>query len=99
MAILPELLLLTGATAFFVLSLFKQLDFTQVKNAAVCFGIVTFVGAIIALNNTATLFFGSYQVDLYLQLFKLMIGFGVAVVLIFGQNMKDIDESVRPEYY
>lgn len=99
MAILPELLLLTGATAFFVLSLFSQLDHNQVKNAAVCFGIVTFIGALIALNIQETLFFGSYEIDLYSQLFKLMISFGVAIVLIFGQNLKDIDESVRPEYY
>ena len=99
MAILPELILLTGATAFFVLSLFKQLDFTQVKNSAVFFGIVTFIGGLVAINANDTLFFGSYQIDLYSQLFKLMIGFGVAIVLIFGQDLKDIDEAVRPEYY
>jgi len=99
MAILPELLLLTGATAFFALSLYKQLDFNQVKNAAVCFGIVTFIGALVTFNSEATLFYGSYQVDLYSQLFKLMISFGVTIVLIFGQDLKDIDNTVRPEYY
>ncbi len=99
MAILPELLLLTGATAFFALSLFNRLDFNQVKNAAVCFGVVTFIGSLVALDSQATLFFGTYEVDLYSQLFKLMISFGVAIVLIFGQDLKDIDESVRPEYY
>ena len=99
MAILPELMLLTGATAFFVLSLFNQLDFNQVKNAAICFGVATFIAAIITLNSQATMFFGSYEIDLYSQLFKLMISFGVAVVLIFGQDLKDIDETDRPEYY
>lgn len=99
MAILPELLLLTGATAFFVLSLFNQQDINQVKNAAVCFGVVTFIGALISIHTQATLFYGSYEVDLYSQLFKLMISFGVAIVLIFGKNLKDIEESVRPEYY
>lgn len=99
MAILPELVLLTGATAFFVLSLFKQLEFSQVKNAAVCFGVVAFIGALIGLDDQALIFYGSYQVDLYSQLFKLMISFAVVIALIFGQHMKDIDESVRPEYY
>ncbi|MCL7488085.1 MAG: NADH-quinone oxidoreductase subunit N [Desulfobulbaceae bacterium] len=99
MAILPELVLLTGAAAFFVLSLFSRLDFNQVKNAAVIFGVVTFIAALVALDSKATIFFGSYEIDLYSQLFKLMISFGLAIALIFGQNLKDIDESVRPEYY
>jgi NADH-quinone oxidoreductase subunit N len=99
MAILPELMLLTGATAFFALSLFSKLDVNQVKNSAICFGVATFIASLISLNSQATLFFGSYDVDLYSQLFKLMISFGVTIVLIFGQNLKDIDESVRPEYY
>ena len=99
MAILPELMLLTGATAFFVLSLFSKLDYNQVKNSAICFGAATFIAALISLNSQATMFFGSYEIDLYSQLFKLMISFGVAIVMIFGQNLKDIDESVRPEYY
>lgn len=99
MAILPELMLLLGATAFFVLSLFNQLDFNQVKNAVICFGVVTFIAALISLNSQATMFYGSYEIDLFSQVFKLMISFGVAIVLIFGKNLKDIDESDRPEYY
>jgi NADH-quinone oxidoreductase subunit N len=91
MAILPELMLLTGAAAFFVLSLYKQLDFNQVKNAVVCFGIVTFIAALISLKSQATMFYGSYEVDLYSQVFKLMISFGVAIVLIFGKDLKDIE--------
>ena len=59
MAILPELMLLTGATAFFVLSLFSKLDFNQVKNTAICFGAVTFIASLISLNSQATMFFGS----------------------------------------
>ncbi len=99
MAILPELILLTGAFAFFVLSLFRQLDQVQLKNTAVCFGFLTFLGALISVRSEATLFFGSYQVDFYSQLFKLMIGFGLAVAMVFGRHLKDVDESIRPEYF
>jgi len=99
MAILPELSILTGVAAFFVLSLCKQLDFNQVKNTAVSIGFITFIAALISLRDEATLFFGSYEIDLYSQIFKLMICFGLSIVLVFGQNLKDIDESVRPEYY
>jgi NADH-quinone oxidoreductase subunit N len=99
MAILPEIIILTAATAFFALSLISKLDFAQMKNAAVCFGIVAIIASLVNFNTQETLFFGSYEVDLYSQLFKLMISFALTIVLIFGQGMKDIEDSVRPEYY
>ncbi|MDD3618048.1 MAG: NADH-quinone oxidoreductase subunit N [Desulfobulbaceae bacterium] len=99
MAILPELTLLTGALAFFVLSLYRQLESNQLKNTAVFFGFLTFIATLIAVNDQATIFFESYRIDLYSQLFKLMIGLGLAISLVFGQHLKDIEESVRPEYY
>ena len=99
MAILPELALIAGALAFFALSLCKTLDSTQVKNSAVLFGFITLISAIISYNQQATMFYGSYEIDMYSQLFKLIIGFALCVVLIFGQNLKGIDESIRPEYY
>ena len=99
MAILPELALIAGALAFFTLSLSKSLDSTQVKNSAVFFGIVTLISAMIAYNHQTTMFYGSYEIDLYSQLFKFMIAFALCVVTIFGQNLKGIDVSIRPEYY
>lgn len=99
MAILPELALIAGALAFFTLSLSKSLDSNQVKNSAVFFGFVTLISAIVAYNQQTTMFYGSYEIDLYSQLFKLMIAFALCVVTIFGQNLKGIDLSIRPEYY
>jgi len=98
-AILPELSLLTAALAFFALSLSKQLSSEQIKNTAIFFGFVTFFCTLIALREQVTMFTGCYQIDLYSQLFKLMIGLGLVFVLIAGQNLKDIEQSVRPEYY
>ena len=99
MAILRELTVLIGAAAFFGLSLFPRLEAAQVKNTAVGFGVLALLAAIIGVHDQATLFFDSYRVDLYSQLFKLLIAFGLAVALVFNRDLKDIDESVRPEYY
>lgn len=99
MAILPELTLMIGGFAFFVLSLCQKLDSDKVKNTAILFGIVTVITALISFQQDTIMFFDSYSIDLYSQLFKLMIAFGICVVVIFGQNMKDTDTSVRPEYY
>ncbi len=99
MAILPELALLTGALAFFALSLSKTLDAKQVSNTAIFLGVVTFICALISFNLNATVFNGCYQVDMFSQFFKLMISLGLVFVLIAGQNLKGIDLSIRPEYY
>lgn len=99
MAIVPEITVLIGAAAFFALSLFKRLEANQVKNTAVGFGVISLLAALIGVNDQASLFFDSYRIDLYSQLFKLLIAFGLTVALIFGRELKDIDEEVRPEYY
>ncbi len=99
MTILPELILLAAALAFFALSLAGKTDPVQTKNTAIFFGFLTFLGSLVAVSQEAALFYQSYQVDLYSQLFKVVIGFAILVVLIFGQNLKGIDNSIRPEYY
>ncbi len=99
MAILPELALLTGALAFFVMSLSKSFDKKQFNNAAVFMGVVALLGAIISFNQDVTIFAGAYQVDLYSQFFKLMIAMGMVFALIAGQGLKGIEEEDQPEYY
>jgi NADH-quinone oxidoreductase subunit N len=99
MVILPELVLLTGALAFFVLSLGKTLDSPVAKSLALFFGGATFVAACLSFGSQAVLFYGVYTVDLYSQMFKVLIGFSLALLLVLGQNLKGIDTRVRPEYY
>lgn len=99
MAILPELVLLTGALAFFGLSLSKEINDVQINNTAIFLGIVTFICSLISLSQNTMFFSGCYQVDLFSQFFKLIISLGLVFVLIAGQNLKGIDRSVRPEYY
>ncbi len=99
MAILPELVLLTGALAFFGLSLSKEINDVQMNNTAIFLGIVTFICSLVSLSQNTMFFSGCYQVDLFSQFFKLTISLGLVFVLIAGQNLKGIDRSVRPEYY
>jgi len=99
MAILPELALLTGALAFFGLSLSKQLEAKQINNTAVFLGIITFICTLVSFNQHTTVFNGCYQIDMFSQFFKLIISLGLVFVLISGQQLKGIDISVRPEYY
>ncbi len=99
MAILPELALLTGALAFFALSLGKNHDQVRFNNSAVFMGVIVFICSLISFSQNVTIFNGCYQVDQFSQFFKLMISLGLVYVLIAGQNLKGVETSDRPEYY
>lgn len=99
MVLLPELVLAAGALALFLVSLAKAPSVQTVKSVAIIFGLATFASTLLAFQSQGSLFYGAYAVDQYSQLFKVMIGFSLAALLIFGQNLKGISPDVRPEYY
>lgn len=99
MAILPELMLLLAALAFFALSLGKDLQADQMSNAALFMSFIVLVCSLISRNQELTLFSACYQVDSFSQLFKIMISLGLFFVLVASQQLKGIEISVRPEYY
>jgi len=94
----PELLLLLGSLLIFLFSLTDE-DGRNAKNTAIAVAVGTAILIFSGLNNNGDLFLGAYRVDLFSQLFKLMISLGVTAVLIFGRELKDITDDIRPEYY
>jgi len=99
MVILPELVLVVGALALFMVSLAKVPSQHLIKSVALAFGIATFVATLLSFQANGILFYGVYAVDQYSQLFKVMIGFSLAIALIFGQHLKGISPGVHAEYY
>lgn len=99
MVILPELVLVFGALALFMVSLVKGPSERLTKSVALFFGITTCAATLLSFQAQGILFYDVYVVDQYSQLFKVMIGFSLAIVLIFGQNLKGIDSSVHAEYF
>lgn len=98
MLILPEITLMTGAFACFVLSLGKP-DNGQLKSAVILFGILTGLFSVLSLGLNGTLFQGSYVVDPFSQMLKAVAGLGIAAVAIFGFELRDVDEEIRAEYF
>jgi NADH-quinone oxidoreductase subunit N len=45
------------------------------------------------------LFYDAYQVDFFSQLIKVVLAAGLAVVLLFGRELKGVAQEVRAEYY
>ncbi len=97
-AILPELVLTAGALFYFVISLLKSPDIRFQRYSSTVIGILVLITTCATFSQKASLFFDSYTVDVYSQMFKILIGFGFATLLIFGQHLKDIADEVRPEY-
>lgn len=98
MVIFPELVLVAGALAFFVVSLSKAPDQNFIRYLAIFFGFATFVATCFSFSAQGVLFYGSYVVDQYSQLFKVLIGCSLAFLLVFGQNLRGIAPGIRPEY-
>ena len=93
----PELLLLLGSLLIFVFSLTN--DAKNARNTAIALGVASILVTLAALGQNGTLFYKAYEVDLFSQLFKLLIAIGTTGVLIFGKDLKDITPRMKPEYY
>ncbi len=98
MQFLPELTLLGAGLVIFIVSL-GSARATTTRNIAIGLGAAIFGATLLSCNQSGNLFFGAYQVDLFSQVFKMLIAGAMFLVLLFGQKLKGISEKVYPEYY
>ena len=94
----PELFLLLSCLVIFLLTLGKMSSST-VRNLTAALSVVAFLICLGSLRLEGDLFFKTYKIDLFSQLFKLMITGGVAVLLLFSRELKGIEDNIRAEYY
>jgi NADH-quinone oxidoreductase subunit N len=98
MQFLPELTLLGASLIIFIISLGKA-DGNTTNNIALGLGIAIFGATILSYSQTGKLFFNAYRIDLFSQVFKILISGAMLIVLLFGNRLKGIPVKVRPEYY
>lgn len=89
MALTPELILCFGILAVFCTSLGESM-FSKARNAALAVSILALLATVITLTENSVYFFNTYQVNLFSQMFKLFILFGLSATIIFGRELKDI---------
>jgi NADH-quinone oxidoreductase subunit N len=92
------LTLLGAGLVIFLVSLGKH-DSGTVKNITIGLGVLTLLAALISIHQQGDLFFKSYRVDLFSQVFKILIAGAMLAVLIFGRRLSSIEKAVHPEYY
>ncbi len=98
MLFLPELTLLLGALTIFLVSLGTPTVDT-IRKLTIGIAALVVGATLLCLKQEGFLFFDSYRVDFFSQLFKLLIGLATLAVLIFSGSTPGIKEDVRAEYY
>lgn len=98
MQFLPELTLLGSGLIIFFISLGKYSSGT-VKNIAIALGLLTLLATLMSVNQEGELFFKAYSVDIYSQIFKVLMAAAMCVVLMLGNKLNGIRQGLHPEYY
>ncbi len=55
--------------------------------------------SLLNLNQSGELFYRSYRVDLFSQIFKCLISLGLFLVVVLGRKLKGIEEHLQPEFF
>lgn len=95
---LPELILLMGSLVLFAVSLGTPKRDT-LRSLVVILTTLVFLTSVLALKQNGTLFFGAYSVDIFSQLFKVLIASATLAVILFSPSGGGIREDVTAEYY
>lgn len=98
MLFLPELTLLGTGLVLFFFSLGKP-SCGKIKNVAVSLAALTLLASLLCLRSEGNLFYSAYQVDLFSQIFKVLIALATLIVLIFSDKLAGVKEDVQAEYY
>ena len=95
---LPEITILIMALVFFFASL-ANLKETRLQALGLLFSAIAILVTMSTYGMEGTLFFNAYRVDAFSQIFKVIITFGLFIVIYLGRGLYGIDNTLRPEYY
>lgn len=98
MAFLPELMLLAGGLALFVLTLGAGQG-AIARLVALLTALAVMLASVSTLGTTAVLFDGAYRVDAFSQWLKLIFGIGYLLITLLSGELPDIRADVKTEYY
>ena len=96
---LPELSFVVMAAVFFGVSVQRKANPRSSYLLAVALSSAAVLIAVISARFEGTLFFDCYKVDLFSQVFKLLLALGTMLVIFVCSELKGIEESRHPEFY
>ena len=97
MTILPELYMLFFSIVFLFLSVGKRKAdlFTWAK----VLSLIGLVITLVSINGRGSLFYGSYRVDLFSQIFKAVFAYGFVFVIFMLGRKNEIEDEYLAEYF
>jgi NADH-quinone oxidoreductase subunit N len=98
LAFLPELTLLGGALALFIVSLGESRE-KSARTVTLVTAMAVLLAAIFTFSRQAVLFDGALRVDPFSQFLKVAIAFGYLCVGLLTRELRDINGRTRPEYH
>jgi NADH-quinone oxidoreductase subunit N len=96
--LLPEIYYLAVILFFFILSLKEKAD-DNIQKTALLLSAAGVVVTALSINQSGIFFCGAYQVDVFSQIFKLLISIGFFLVVILGGNIGGVNERLKSEYF
>jgi NADH-quinone oxidoreductase subunit N len=96
---LPELFFIFGAIVFFIFSLKKTADPVAFHRWAVAIAAAGLLVTVATSHQAGMLFFDCYRVDLFSQIFKVLLALGTVWVIFSSSELKGIDPRQHAEYY
>ncbi len=97
MLILPELNILVFSILFLFISISGRKSCSIA--CAKIFSLLVFVVSLLSLNQSGELFSGAYRIDLYSQVFKIIILLGFCLVIFMFENKGETMEDYLPEFF
>jgi NADH-quinone oxidoreductase subunit N len=95
----PEIYYLLLALVLFFFSLRRRPKVQADYKVALGLSFVGFLVALACIGQEGDLFFESYRVDLFSQVFKTALALGLFLVLMISRNLPAIEERLHAEFY
>ncbi|HOI93293.1 MAG TPA: NADH-quinone oxidoreductase subunit N [Syntrophobacter fumaroxidans] len=96
---IPELYYLLMAVVFFACSLSRRLESGVLYRWAVILAGGGFLATVLAVNQNGFIFFDCYRVDLFSQLFKVLLALGTFWVIFSCSELQGIDSRYHAEFF
>ncbi|UCG13555.1 MAG: NADH-quinone oxidoreductase subunit N [Deltaproteobacteria bacterium] len=96
---IPELYLLLMAAVFFVLAMTTQPDPRRDYFIAILLALVGVAVCLVSVRLEGTLFYKVYRVDLFSQVFKVILATGLFLVICICSELNGIEARHHPEFY
>jgi NADH-quinone oxidoreductase subunit N len=95
----PELYYFAGGIVFLFMSMAKHNNPRRDYFTALVLALLGVVICLVSIRQQGLLFFEAYRVDLFSQVFKVLLSIGLFLIVSICSNLNGVAERYHPEFY